>query len=69
MPEPPTVVPTCHPVTISHGYGERLHHGVRLDGNDVIPSAFLSLPGIVSLSYEKLGGVALRERNIGSWPP
>lgn len=50
-----------HPVTISHGYGGGFTTEFDWTGT-MDPSAFLSLPASIAF-YEKLGGVALRERN------
>lgn len=50
-----------HPVTISHGYGGGFTAEFDWTGT-MDPSAFLSLPASIAF-YEKLGGVALRERN------
>jgi isopenicillin-N epimerase len=50
-----------HPVTISHGYGGGFTAEFDWTGT-MDPSAFLSLPAAIGF-YEKLGGVALRERN------
>jgi isopenicillin-N epimerase len=50
-----------HPVTISHGYGQGFTTEFDWTGT-MDPSAYLSLPAAIAF-FERLGGVALRERN------